>query len=287
MKRWLIVGAGDVARRMAPLLRGRCHLFSLCRDAASARLWRTLGAIPLMGDLDDPGSLGRLPGLADGVFHFAPPPSDTPGDPRTRNLVAALERGHSLPQRLVYISTTGVYGDCQGAWIDECRPVNPGTERARRRVSAEAQLRAFGRRTACSVAILRAPGIYAGDRLPLERLRLGEPLPDAASDPWTNHIHADDLARAAVAAMFRGSPNRVYNVVDDSNLTVGAFYEKLATHFGLPVPARLPGQSLKNQISAIKWSFLAESRKIRNDRVKIELGLKLKYATIDQALSAQ
>ncbi len=285
MQRWLIVGSGDIARRMVHLMRGPQRLFALCREHSGAALWRSLGAIPLLGDLDDPASLRRLAGLAQTVFHFAPPPTNTLGDPRTGNLIAALERGGSLPQRLIYISTTGVYGDCKGASIDETRPIRPNTARAQRRANAEQQLRAFGARTGCNVSILRAPGIYAEDRLPLGRLQQGGLVPIQSADPWTNHIHAVDLARAAMSAAVRGRPNRVYNVVDDTHLKLGDYYEHLARHFGLPLPRRLPMAAIKQQISEVNWSFMGESRRIRNTRIKQELNMVWRYPTICDLLS--
>ncbi|MDE2260656.1 MAG: NAD-dependent epimerase/dehydratase family protein [Betaproteobacteria bacterium] len=286
MQRWLIVGSGDVARRMVSVMRGPQRVFVLCREHSSAALWRSLGAIPLLGDLDEPASLRRLSGLAQTVFHFAPPPPNTLGDPRTGNLIAALERGGSLPQHLIYISTTGVYGDCQGASIDETRPIRPNSARARRRANAEQRLRVFGTRTGCKVSILRAPGIYAEDRLPLGRLQQGGFVPEQSADPWTNHIHAVDLARAAMSAALRGRPNRVYNVVDDTHLKLGDYYEHLAHHFGLPLPQRLPMAAIKQQVSEVNWSFMGESRQIRNTRVKHELNLVWRYPTVCDLLDA-
>ncbi|NDU91961.1 MAG: NAD-dependent epimerase/dehydratase family protein [Ferrovum sp.] len=209
---------------------------------------------------------------------------NTSGDPRTGNLIAALERAGSLPQRLIYISTTGVYGDCQGATIDETRPIRPSTPRARRRADAEHRLRAFGARSGCQVTILRAPGIYADDRLPLTRLQQGGPVPESSTDPWTNHIHALDLARAALSAARRGRPNRVYNVVDDTHLRLGDYYEQLARHFDLPLPERLSMATIKQQISEVNWSFMAESRQIVNTRIKSELNLSWYYPTVGDLL---
>lgn len=284
MQRWLIIGSGDVAKRMVSLIRGKPALFALCRDPASAARWRSLGATPVMGDLDKPATLRRLSGLAHVVFHFAPPAPNQPGDPRTRHLIGALERGASLPHALIYISTTGVYGDCQGALIDECRPVRPSTARAMRRVEAENLLRAFGTRTGCRVSILRAPGIYAEDRLPLERLERQDPLPEAGSDPWTNHIHARDLAQAALDARRLARPNRTYNVVDDSPLRLGEFYESLAQHFGLGLPPRLPLADVRGKISEISWGFWTESRQISNGRIKREFGRAWYYPSVGQFL---
>jgi nucleoside-diphosphate-sugar epimerase len=280
MQRWLIVGAGDVARRMVPLLHNKVRLFALCRDEAAAAHWRSLGTLPIMGDLDCPATLRRLSGLAQGVFHFAPPPATGLNDSRTRHLIAALRRGMSLPQHLIYISTTGVYGPCAGARLDETRPVNPATARAIRRVNAEQLLRDFGSRSGCTVTILRAPGIYAEDRLPLERLRAGLPIPAVPHDPFTNHIHALDLARAAVRAMHYGRPNRVYNVVDDSTLTLGQYYDELARQHGLPPPPRLPIDRLKEVVGEMGYSFMSESRRVGNHRIKRELALEWQYPCV-------
>ncbi|MDR1854531.1 MAG: NAD(P)H-binding protein, partial [Azoarcus sp.] len=227
MERVLVIGSGDVARRAIPLLTPRCRVFALIRRPQAGDELRALGAVPILGDLDDRRTLARLAGIADAVLHFVPPPAaGDETDRRTRHFLAALASRRSLPQRLVYISTTGVYGDCDGEEIDEARPCRPANARSRRRLDAEARLRAFGGRRNLSVAILRAPGIYAADRLPVERIARGDPAP--AEDVFTNHIHADDLARLAVAALFHARPNRVYNAVDDSRLTVGEWFDLVA-----------------------------------------------------------
>ncbi|MFB1029909.1 MAG: SDR family NAD(P)-dependent oxidoreductase, partial [Thauera sp.] len=185
-----------------PWLLRRFRVFALVRQLEAAVELRALGAVPVVGDLDDRQSLRRLAGIADAVLHFAPPPQTGHGDPRMARLLAALAGRSSLPQGVVYISTTGVYGDCAGARVDETRPCRAQTARGRRRVDAERRLRAFGRRNQVRVALLRAPGIYAADRLPLERLRRGDPVLAADEDVHTNHIHAEDLARIACLALF-------------------------------------------------------------------------------------
>ena len=285
MQRWLIIGSGDVAQRMVAQMRRPQQLFCLCRDDESALRWRRLGAIPLRGDLDQPATLKRLSGLATVVFHFAPPPAFGMKDTRTQHLVAALSQGKSLPQSLIYISTTGVYGDCQGQQIDEVRPVRPQTDRARRRVDAEQILRRFGRRTGCRIVILRAPGIYAAERLPLGRLRQQPVVPLESQDPWTNHVHALDLAQAAWRAQWRGGPQRVYNVVDDTRLTLGDYYALLALHFGLTPPARLPLETIREQVGEMNWSFMRESRQIANHRIKRELAIAWYYPSVRRFLA--
>jgi len=281
----LIVGSGDVARRILFRLSPACRVFALLRDRQRAADWREAGAIPLIGDLDDPGSLGRLAGLADVVLHLAPPPGEGRLDTRTRHLLAALSARGSLPRQLIYVSTTGVYGDCAGALIDETRPCNPESPRAARRVDAERSLRAWGRRNGVCVCILRAPGIYAADRLPVERLQKGLPALVADEDAWTNHIHADDLAAACVVAMRRGQAGRAYNIVDDSDLRMADYFDRVADAFALPRPPRLTRRAAAEVLSPLQLSFMRESRRIGNHRLKNELKLRLSYPTVDAGIA--
>jgi nucleoside-diphosphate-sugar epimerase len=240
----------------------------------------------LLADLDHRGSLNRLSGLAEVVLHLAPPPAAGESDSRTRHLLAALAKAKSLPRRLIYVSTTGVYGDCAGERIDETRRLRPETARARRRVDAERNLRAFGRRMPVAVSLLRAPGIYAADRLPLERLQAGLPALVAEEDAFSNHIHAEDLAAACIAASRRGRANRAYNVVDDSELKMGEYFDRVADVFGLPRPPRLTRTEIGRALSPVQLSFLRESRRIGNRRLKEELKLQLQYPTVDDGLAA-
>ena len=286
MKRILIVGSGDVALRALPWLTRRFRVFALVRQSESCPALRAAGAVPLLGDLDDRHSLRRLAGLADAVLHFAPPPASGPDDPRTKRLLAALGSGKSLPQGVVYISTTGVYGDCGGARVDETRRCNAQTARGLRRVDAERRLRSFGRRAGVRVAVLRAPGIYAADRLPLDRLRRGDPVLVADEDVHTNHIHADDLARLACLALFRAPAGRVYNASDDSGMKMGDYFDAVADAFSLARPPRLPRAEIAARLSALTLSFMGESRRLDNRRLKRELRVRLRYPTIADGLRA-
>lgn len=281
----LIVGCGDVARRALPRLVGRYRVHALLRRAEEAGWWRQHGAVPIFADLDDRRGLDRVAGLADVVLHFAPPPDRGDLDTRTRNLLAALGKRRSLPQRLVYISTSGVYGDCGGARIDETRRVAPRNARAVRRVDAERRLRDFGCRGP-RVSILRAPGIYAADRLPLARLEAGTPALSPGDDVYTNHIHADDLAAAAVAALVRGGANRVYHASDDSTLRMGDYFDCVADCFGLPRPRRLPRAEAAQVLSPVLLSFMSESRRLDNGRLKRELRVRLAWPRVEDAVAA-
>ena len=285
MQKVLIVGAGDVARRALALLVRRYRVYAVLRDAGRFAAWRAAGAVPLLADLDRPASLDRLAGLADHVLHLAPPPGSGERDTRTRHLLAALERGQSLPRRLIYVSTTGVYGDCGGQCIDETRPRRPQSSRAARRVDAENCLRDWGARSGVAVSILRAPGIYGDGRLPLERLQAGLPALRAEDDVFTNHIHADDLAAALLAALRHGRANRAYNVVDDSALRMADYFDCVADAAGLPRPPRLARDELRERLSPAQWSFMCESRRIGNRRLKQELKLSLACPTVEEGIA--
>jgi len=294
--RILIVGCGDVGLRVARLLNGRARIYALSHSPQRFAELRAAGVIPLSGNLDDRKSLSRIAGLADAVLHFAPPPGEGETDPRTRRLLATLARRASLSRSragqihatvrekaLVYISTSGVYGDCGGEVVAETRPAHPNNTRAKRRADAEARLRKAGR-CGLRVGILRAPGIYAQDRMPADRVRKSLPAIIAADDVHTNHIHAEDLARLALAVLFRGRSNRLYNAVDDSGLKMGDWFDVVADHLGLPRPPRLSRQEVIAAVTPAMRTFLTESRRLDNRRAKTELRFRLKYPTVREGL---
>lgn len=286
LQKVLIVGCGDVARRTLPRLVGRFRIFALLRDPAQFSFWRDHGACPVLADLDEPSTLQRLAGLADIVLHFAPPPERGTVDTRMRRLLAALCRGQSLPQRFVYISTSGVYGDCAGERIDETRPTRPATARAKRRVDAERRLRRFGACGGTRVSILRAPGIYAADRLPLERLMKGANVLRDEDDVFTNHIHADDLAMLVCAALRHGCANRCYNATDDTEMKMGEYFDLVADRFGLPRPPRVSRAEAQSTLSPVQLSFMSESRRLSNRRIKTELKAQLRFPQVADGIDA-
>jgi nucleoside-diphosphate-sugar epimerase len=268
MKRLLVAGFGDVARRAAPLLASR---FEIVRAARSAGF-----------DLDRPETL--VLGRVDALLHLAPPPGEGDQDTRTANLLAALEKGRILPRRLAYVSTSGVYGDCAGAIVDESRPLAPQTARARRRVDAERRLALWCSSHAVELVVLRVPGIYAATRLPLERLRAGTPVLRAEDDVYTNHIHADDLAAIAVRALEDDAPAGIYNAADDSEIRMGDWLDLVADRHGLARPPRLPRAEVKAKVAAELYSFMGESRRLDNRRLKRDLGITLRYPTVYEGL---
>jgi nucleoside-diphosphate-sugar epimerase len=279
--RLLILGCGDIGMRLLPLVRARFRVFAVTSQASRCDELRAAGAIPIIADLDQPASLARLARLAPNFVHLAPPQSDGLQDRRTRNLTAILPE----QARLVYVSTSGVYGDCGGALVDETRPVAPQNERARRRVDAEQTLRAWARRSGSCLSILRVPGIYAAERLPLERLKSAAPALLADEDVYTNHIHADDLARIVALALFRALPCRVYHAVDDTSMQMGEYFDAVADAFELPRAPRLPRAELQKRVSPLLLSFMSESRRLTNGRIKLELGVRLRYPRVSDALA--
>ena len=295
-ERLLIVGCGDVGQRVLRNLStgpgaGRVRVLALTSTAEQMAPLRAQGATPLLGNLDSAQSLRRLAGLATRVLHLAPPPGQGDGDgawwrdPRTLTLVRALRR-RTLPMALVYGSTSGVYGDCGGALVPETRAVAPSTPRAQRRVDAERAVRHFGR-TGVRASILRIPGIYAPDRengTPEARLRRGTPVLDAQDDVYTNHIHADDLARACQAALWRGAAQRVYHASDDSDMKMGDYFDLAADLYGLPRPPRVPRSSAKDHMPLALLSFMGESRRLDNTRLRRELRVQLRYPTVWEGL---
>ena len=290
-KTLLIVGCGDIALRAVPLLQTHYRILGLYRNLDNADHLRLNGIIPIYGNLDLPRSLEKLAGIAQLVLHLAPPPSQGLYDRRTTHLLSALTRRtkkHTLilPQRLIYISTSGVYGDCHGDLIDETYPVHPENGRAIRRIDAERQIRNWGKRNHIPVSILRVPGIYAENRLPLTRLREGHPALLDTEDGYTNHIHADDLARIIYAALQHAKPNRIYHTCDDSHLKMGEYFDLVADHFGLPRPPRITRNQAQEQISPTMLSFMKESRRLNNLRMKKELHVSLLYPTVYDGIKA-
>lgn len=287
----LLVGCGSIALRAAPLLRVHYRLLGLSRRLENHGQLRLCGITPVFGDLDKPKSLNRLAGIAHAILHLAPPPNHGERDMRTTNLLAALTKRPTikeimLPQQLIYISTSGVYGDCHGALIDETYPINPRTKRSMRRADAEKQVRNWGLRNRVRVSILRVPGIYAADRLPLARLQERTPILLPDEDCYTNCIHADDLVRIIFAALRYAKPGRIYHACDDSRLKMGDYFDLIADRSGIPRPPRVARAYANEHISAGILSYMEESRQLMNIRIKNELHVNLRYPTVAEGITA-
>lgn len=285
-ERILIVGCGYVGRRVARRWSDRgIRVRALARSDEAVTRLRALGIDPMAGDLDHPESLVDLDTARALVYYFAPPPAQGERDPRMRAFVDAV-MGRAPPARVVLMSTTGVYGDCGGAWVREDAPVHPRTARARRRLDAETVLRRAGLAAAVPVVVLRVAGIYGPGRLPLARLRERLPLPPASQCPYTNRIHADDLAKVCVAAAERGQAGSVYNVSDGAPSTMVEYFCRVADYAGLPHPPTVPLAEARRALSGAMMEYLTESRRIDNGKMLRELAVRLDYPDLETGLSA-
>lgn len=281
----LVVGAGNVGTRVIKLLRRRVRILAQTSDRARRPALRALGATPVVCDLDQPRMLPRLRGhRIDAVIHLAPPPARGTRDTRTRRLLQAIVPKHPARFHCVYVSTTGVYGDCGGARFDESRPVHPQSARACRRVDAERVLMRTAKRRGWRSVVLRAPGIYDAEHLPAARLAAHTPALATEDDVYTNHIHADDLAALCVAALGSRRRWRVYHACDDSELRMGEYFDLVADALGLPRPPRLKRAEIMAAVPPVLWSFMRESRRPSNARVKRELGVRLRHPSVDAFL---
>ena len=274
--------------RALPKLTQYARVVVLTSSTQKIPAFRRLGVTPLLGNLDEPQSLSRLAGLSERVLHLAPPAAHGTQDPRTRALLRVLSL-RTPPQKMVYGSTTGVYGNCFGQWVKETQAVRPQSARALRRVDAEQQLRFWARKslTGASLNVLRIPGIYALDRegaTPIDRIKKGLPVLSAQDDVYTNHIHADDLARACLLALFKGQTLQAIHVCDDAQMKMGHYYSLVAQWFHLPQPQAMRFDELKNHLSPMQMSFLSESRRLDNSKMKSSLGLKLRYTSPKEGL---
>lgn len=279
----LIVGCGGLGRRVAAYYSARGVLVTgLVRTPESAQRLAAEGIAVLCADLDRP-PLPPLPSAGAAVCHFAPPPGQGVEDPRMGAVLAALQRD-GAPRRLVYVSTTGVYGDCAGAWVDETRPTHPTAERARRRLDAERQLQSWGRASGVEWVILRVAGIYGPGRLPLERLRQGLPLVCAEEAPFTNRIHEADLVQVCAAALERPVAGEIFNVSDGHPGTMAEYFDAVADLAGLPRPPKIPLAQAAAQLSPGMLSYQQESRRLDNRKLRERLGVVLRFPTLEQGL---
>ena len=286
MESVLIVGCGHVGRRVAVSLHARGqHVTGLVRSTTSAAQLRELGIDALCLDLDDSASPMPRSGKFGAVCYLAPPPSTGVQDTRMRGFLESLDKT-SPPRRIVYISTSAVYGDCRGDWITEEQPLQPATDRGRRRLDAERQLQAWAARHGVEWVILRVPGIYGPGKLPLERLRKGLPVLREAEAPYTNRIHADDLATICVAALDSDHHNTVYNVSDGHPSTMTDYFFRVADAAGLPRPPVVSREEAQQVLSAGMLSFLQDSRRMSNQKLLRDLRVTLRYPDLDTGLQS-
>ena len=286
MKNIWIIGCGDIGRRVAKCIADlyQNHDYrtsALVQTERSAQLCKKLRITPIVYNLDDPQPLDKKSFEEAEIYYFAPPPKTGASDDRIYNFLNQLA---DTPRRVVLISTTGVYGDCQGEWINESRPLNPQTDRAKRRVAAEQTLVNWAAQHQKPYIILRVPGIYSLDRLPLERLRKKLPVVQASEAAFTNRIHADDLAHICVEAMNSELIAEVFNATDGDPGTMVDYFNQIADYSGLARPQQISMQEAKKSLSAGMLSYAGESRRIGNAKLLKLLGIKLKHPTLASTL---
>lgn len=279
-----ILGCGDLGRRVA-LHYGELgqSVRGVVRSCSSAEQLRAIGVDALVSDLDRP----PLPDLSLGfsLFYFVPPPPSGSVDTRIGNLINTFTE-EGAPRRLVYLSTTGVYGDCDGEWVDEQRQPRPVAQRALRRWDAEQSLRQWSRKSGCQLVVLRVAGFYGPGRLPLQRLREGLPLVCEDEAPFSNRIHIEDLVSVCVAAMTQGRSGEVYNVSDGHPTTMTDYFDRIADLAGLRRPPKISLEQAKGQLSPGMLSYLQESRRLRNQKMLDELGIELKFPDLASGLAS-
>jgi nucleoside-diphosphate-sugar epimerase len=279
----LIIGCGDIGLRLADLCKGT-PVTGLVRTQQSLAGLRAQQVLPKLLDLDATFAPDDLAAANSQLYYLVPPPPHGDTDPRVEAVCAAL-RGRHRPHKVVYLSTTAVYGDCGGRWIDETAPLRPGTARGRRRLDAERRWLRWGDSQGVPVVILRVPGIYGPGRLPLDRLRKGLPVLAERDSPFTNRIHAEDLARVCLLAMQRGRAGEAYNVSDGHPTSMSDYFNRTADILSLPRPPVIDRARAERELSASMLSFLSESKRILNTKMLDELGVRLRYADLEQGLA--
>lgn len=286
-ERLLIVGCGDIGLRIARLaLQRGDEVCGLVRSAERAKELQNLGAQAIIGDLDDPARpVPGLPTAGATVIYTVPPPGGGEIDPRIRVFCGSIEPGEE-PQALVYLSTTAVYGDQGGEIVTEETPVRGGTSRARRRLDAEQLLLSWGGHRRVKVVILRVAGIYGPNRLPINRIEEGAPILRADQSPYSNRIHAADLARLTLAAAARGEHGEIFNICDGETSTMTDYFNAVADACNLPRPPQIDRTEGAKVMHPLLYSYFSESRRIDNRRMTERLGVTLLYPDLRSGLAA-
>ena len=283
----VIIGCGYIGTLVAKnYLDNHTPVTGLVRSEASAEKLRNIGIQAHIADLSAPLDMDIDINFQDSlVFHFAPPPATGVADTHTNHLLQVISSKQQLPKRIVYISTTGVYGDCEGRWIDENEPVKPDADRAKRRLDAEKQLQTFGTKHGVDIIILRVAGIYGPGKLPIKRLQQNLPVIRQEEAPFTNRIHAIDLVNIAVQAMQLGKPGEIYNISDGHPSTMTEYFNTVADKANLPRPPQISLAEGESQLSAGMMSYMKESRRLKNDKLLNDLKLKLAFPDLEAGIN--
>jgi nucleoside-diphosphate-sugar epimerase len=272
----IIAGCGYVGRRLVRRIADRYDITAVVRTPSSGETLANEGIRAIVLDLDRVRVTASIPERLDqeAIVYLAPPPSFGESDLR---LDRFLQLATVPPKTFVYISTTGVYGDTEGAMVDESTPVAPRTDRARRRVTAEEMTRVWCTERHVRRVVLRVPGIYGPGRLPLERMRKGEAIVREDEAGISNRIHVDDLVSACIAAITNPQARGAYNVTDGTAVSASTFLRTLCELAGLPPPPQVSMVEAQLTFSPERLTFLNESRRVSNERMLRHLGVTLRY----------
>lgn len=286
MNKLCLAGCGDIGVRVAERAAhsGYSPIIGMIRTPEKAERLVLAGIDPVLINLDDPDTMKSLPVADSFLLYSAPPPGGGFADTRVRNFCSAMERS-GVPQKIVYISTTAVYGEVPaGEWITETSPATPTSSRGRRRLDAEETFSTWGREHNVPVIILRVVGIYGPGRLPLSQLLSGQPVLVPEESKPTNRIHADDLADVCCAAMEKGEGGAVYNVCDGYPGTLTEYFTAVAELLELPLPRQVSMQEAEQVMSPLMLSYVREGHLISNAKMLKELGVSLRYPTLAEGL---
>lgn len=287
----LIVGCGDTGKRVIEHLTSEKHRsiktisVTSHREDSQSELNKLRNIQVINADLDDAASLASLPTENTNIFYFAPPAATGSTDVRMANFITALNPNNA-PKRIVYISTSGVYGTSNGEWVTELSSINPGNDRSKRRLHAESLVQTFCEQSKCEYVILRVTGIYCLEKLPFKRLKTGMKVLQPALAPFSNRIHADDLANCCVKAMFDSPKNEIFNIADGNPSSISDYFIQIAKIFDLPQPELLDWERAEKEISPAMLSYLHESKKINIDKLRNVLNIKLKHPNLIDGLKA-
>ena len=280
----IIIGCGDVGKRIAKSLNLQGEsVTALSHQKSSQMTLKQQGINSISADLDDPASLVDIDFQQSNIYYLAPPANEGDNDQRMKNFIHAQSQNKS-PRRIVYISTTGVYGDAAGEWVTENNPPAPQASRSKRRLDAENTLTRYCQQSNCEYNILRVSGIYCLSKLPLERLKAGVLALDLAIAPSSNRIHADDLANIAISAMTHKVSNQIFNVADGNPTSITDYFIQVSKTFNLPPPTQISREEAQSQISDAMLSYLAESKKVSIDKLRHTLEITLQYPDLETGL---
>lgn len=283
----VIVGCGDVGRRIARQLvdngASPASILGLVQSAESERQCLGLGIMVERLDLDQANSV--LPQIENThCYYLVPPQKSGEIDRRSRSVLDEVFDAQAKPAKVVLISTTGVYGDCAGAWVTEQTPPKPATERGKRRLDSEQQWSTWCQAHELDYLILRVPGIYARSRLPRARIEKGIPVVKSDACGFTNRIHADDLATVSIAAMQSSITREIYNVTDGSPGKISDYLQAAAKVLELPALPEISMREAQQVLSSGMLSYLSESRRISNQKMLQALNVKLRYPNFKEGL---